>query len=207
MSLNELFVYIGFVVGFALTPGPNMMLYLTYTFEYGRKAGWATVAGIASSFVVHITAIVLGLTAILIAMPHALDVLRYCGIAYLVYLAIANLKTVSWKTGDAVAKTNGLQKFYLKGFIGNLLNPGAMFLYFSVLPQFLHPERGNLLLQNLKLGGLQMLCSFITNCTVVYIAGFASQSFFKNERYQKLVRYIMSSLILLFAVKMLFMKF
>jgi len=207
MSFNELIVYIGFVVGFALTPGPNMMLYLTYTFEYGRKAGWATVAGIASSFVVHITAIVLGLTAILIAMPHALDVLRYCGIAYLVYLAITNLKTVSWKTGDAVAKTNGLQKFYLKGFIGNLLNPGAMFLYFSVLPQFLHPERGNLLLQNLKLGGLQMLCSFITNCTVVYIAGFASQSFFKNERYQKLVRYIMSSLILLFAVKMLFMKF
>lgn len=207
MSFNELFVYIGFVVGFALTPGPNMMLYLTYTFEYGRKAGWATVAGIASSFVVHITAIALGLTAILVAMPHALDVLRYCGIAYLIYLAIINLKTVSWKARDAVAEASGVQKFYVKGLIGNLLNPGAMFLYFSVLPQFLHPERGHLLLQNLKLGGIQMGCSFITNCTVVYIAGFASQSFFKNEKYQQLVRYIMSFLIVLFACKMLFMKF
>ena len=184
-----------------------MMLYLTYTFEYGRKAGWATVAGVASSFIVHITAIALGLTAILVAMPHALDVLRYCGIAYLIYLAITNLKTVTWKAGDAVTPTKGLGKFYIKGLIGNLLNPGALFLYFSVLPQFIHPEKGQLLFQNVKLGLIQMLCSFITNCTVVYIAGFASQSFFKNEKYQRWIRYIMSFLIILFAVKMLFMKF
>ena len=111
MSFNELLVYIAFVVGFALTPGPNMMLYLTYTFEYGRKAGWATAAGVVSSFVVHITAIVFGLTAILVNMPHALDVLRYCGIAYLLYLAITNLKTVKWKAGDAQRTEAGLVFF------------------------------------------------------------------------------------------------
>ncbi|MBK6379402.1 MAG: LysE family translocator [Chitinophagaceae bacterium] len=207
MSFNELFVYITFVVGFALTPGPNMMLYLTYTFEYGRKAGWATAAGIVSSFLVHITAIVFGLTALLVSMPNALEILRYCGIAYLLYLAITNLKIVKWKAGDAQQTEAGLGVFYLKGFIGNLLNPGALFLYFSVLPQFLHPERGQLLLQNVKLGGIQMLCSFITNCTIVYLAGFATEAFFKNERYQRIVRYCMSFFIILFAVKMLFMKF
>jgi threonine/homoserine/homoserine lactone efflux protein len=207
MSFNELFIYISFVVGFALTPGPNMMLYLTYTFEYGRKAGWATAAGIASSFLVHITAIVFGLTAILVSMPHALDILRYCGIGYLIYLAITNLKTVKWNAGEAQRTETGLAVFYVKGFIGNLLNPGALFLYFSVLPQFLHPERGQLLLQNVKLGGIQILCSFITNCTIVYLAGFATQAFFKNERYQRMVRYSMSFFIILFAVKMLFMKF
>lgn len=206
MPFNELVVYILLVVGFALTPGPNMMLYLAYTFEYGRKAGWATTAGIVSSFVVHITAIVLGLTALLVAMPFALDILRYCGIAYLVYLAIINLKTVKWKTSDAPIANTGLHVFYLKGFIGNLLNPGSLFLYFSVLPQFIHPEKGNVLIQNLKLGGIQMLCSFITNCTIVYIAGFATDTFFKNQKYQQRVRYVMSFFILLFAVKMLFAK-
>jgi threonine/homoserine/homoserine lactone efflux protein len=206
MSFNELIVYIGFVVGFALTPGPNMMLYLTYTFEYGRKAGWATAAGVVSSFVVHITAIAFGLTAILVSMPHALDVLRYCGIAYLIYLAITNLKTVKWKTGEAQNANAGLHVFYLKGFIGNLLNQGSLFLYFSVLPQFLHPERGQLLLQNIKLGLIQMCFSFITNCTIVYFAGFATETFFKNEAYQKWVRAAMSFFILLFAAKMLFMK-
>ena len=74
MPFSELLSYVLLVVGFALTPGPNMMLYLTYTFEYGRKAGWATAAGIMSSFLVHITAIIFGLTALLVAMPHALDI-------------------------------------------------------------------------------------------------------------------------------------
>ena len=111
MPFSELLSFILLVVGFALTPGPNMMLYLTYTFEYGRKAGWATAAGVVSSFVVHITAIVFGLTAILVNMPHALDVLRYCGIAYLLYLAITNLKTVKWKAGDAQRTEAGLVFF------------------------------------------------------------------------------------------------
>ncbi|MEP7236333.1 MAG: LysE family translocator [Ferruginibacter sp.] len=207
MPFNELLIYISVIVGFALTPGPNMMLYLTYTFEYGRKAGWTTVAGIVSAFVVHITAIVLGLTALLVAMPHALDVLRYCGIAYLFYLAIRNLKRVQWKqTETAETNEEGLSKFYFKGMIGNLLNPGSLFLYFSILPQFIHPERGHVLGQNLMLGGLQMLFSFTTNCIIVFFAGYATNTFFKNERYQQWVRYVMSFLIVLFAVKMLFFK-
>ncbi|MEZ5029684.1 MAG: LysE family transporter [Ferruginibacter sp.] len=81
--MNELLAYITFVIVFAIVPGPNMVLYLTYTFEHGRKAGWATAAGIASVFVIHISVVVFGLTAILMAMSHSLDILRYCGIAYL----------------------------------------------------------------------------------------------------------------------------
>ena len=206
MPTHELFIYILFVIAFALTPGPNMMLYLTYTFEYGRKAGWATAAGIVSAFVVHITAIILGLTAILVAMPHALDILRYCGIAYLFYLAIRNLKTVIWKTGTDATEVKGLGVFYVKGFIVNLLNPGSLFLYFSLLPQFIHPERGHVLGQNLLLGGLQMLFSLITNCTIVFFAGYATNTFFKNEKYQQWLRYIMSFLIVVFAIRLFFLR-
>ena len=206
MPFNELVIYIIFVVGFALTPGPNMMLYLTYTFEYGRKAGWATAAGIVSAFVVHITAIILGLTTILITMPYALDVLRYCGIAYLLYLAIRNLKTVKWKKAEKINLNEGLIHFYFKGLISNLLNPGSLLLYFSLIPQFINPERGHFLAQNLVLGSLQMLFSFLTNCTIVYFAGFATNIFFKNEKYQLWVRYVMSILIVVFALQMFFLK-
>ena len=206
MLFNELVIYIVFVIGFALTPGPNMMLFLTYTFEYGRKAGWATAAGIVSAFVVHITAIILGLTAILVAMPHALDVLRYCGIAYLFYLAIKNLKPVKWKRAEETYDHQGLVQFYFKGLISNVLNPGSLFLYFSLIPQFIHPERGHFLAQNLILGALQMLFSFITNCSIVFFAGYATHTFFKNEKYQQWVRYSMSLLIVLFAIRMLFVK-
>ncbi len=206
MPFNELLSYMTLVVVFALTPGPNMMLYLTYTFEYGRMAGWATALGVVSAFIIHISAIVLGLTALLAANPAALDMLRYCGIAYLLYLAIRNLKTIKWKTREQENSTPRLQKFYINGFIGNLLNPGSLMLYFSILPQFIHPERGNIVQQNLMLGGLQMLGSLITNCSIIFFAGYAADTFFKNERYLQRVRYVMSALIVLFAVKMLFFK-
>ncbi len=204
MPFDQLVLYMGVVVGFALTPGPNMMLYLAHTFEYGRKAGWATVAGITSAFLFHVIATVLGLSALLIASPYALDVLRYLGIAYLLYLAWKNLQTVNWKSSDGAKRS--LKQFYASGLIGNLLNPGTVLLYFSVIPQFIHPEQKNILLQNLKLCGLQMLGSTVTNCTLVFIAGFATDAFFKNEKYQQWVRYVMSLLIAAFAIKMLFWK-
>lgn len=207
MPFNEQVVYILFVVGFALTPGPNMMLCLTYTFESGRKAGWATAAGIVSAFVVHIAAIIFGLTALFLATSYALEALRYCGIAYLFYLAIRNLKMVPWNKPEETGEGKGLREFYFKGLIGNLLNPGSLFLYFSLIPQFIHPSRGHILEQNLFLGGIQMLFSFITNCTIVFVAGFVSETFFRNEKYQQWLRYTMSLLIVLFALKMLFTKF
>lgn len=204
MPFSELFVYMVFVVGFALTPGPNMMLYLTHTFEYGRKAGWATVAGITSAFVFHITATVLGLTALLLHVPHALDVLRYAGIAYLLFLAWQNVKMRSWEESADSNELKPLSYFYIRGLIGNLLNPGTLLLYFSLIPQFIHSGRGDVLRQNLTLCGLQMLGSTVTNSIVVFVAGFAAARFFKNEKYQQRMRYVMSALIVLFAVKMLF---
>ncbi len=206
IPVNEFLVYILFVIGFALTPGPNMMLYLAYTFEYGRKAGWATAVGIVSAFVVHIAAIVLGLTAVLVTMPDVLDLMRYCGIAYLLFLAVKNLKPVQWNKNVQSTEHEGLFHFYGKGFTGNLLNPGSLFLYFSLLPQFIHPERGHVLMQNLVLGGLQMLFSFITNCTIIYFAGFAGRFFLQHEKYQRRVRIIMSILIAAFALQLLFFK-
>jgi threonine/homoserine/homoserine lactone efflux protein len=75
-----------------------------------------------------------------------------------------------------------------------------------LIPQFIHPERGHFLAQNLLLGGIQMLGSFITNCTIIFFAGYATNTFFKNEKYQQWVRYIMSFLIVVFALQMLFFK-
>jgi threonine/homoserine/homoserine lactone efflux protein len=206
MPFSEIFAFIGFVIVFALTPGPNMMLLLTYTFEYGRKEGWATAAGVVSAFIIHISAVALGLTALLLALPNAIEILRYAGIAYLFYLAFKNMRPVRWKKNDRGLRSAGLVHFYTRGFIGNLLNPGSLFLYFSLIPQFIHPERGHLLQQNLVLGGLQMLFSFMTNSTIVFFAGYATDSFLQNERRQQRVRYIMSVLIILFAIRMLFIK-
>lgn len=205
MHWHDLFFYMMLVVGFALTPGPNMMLYLTHTFEYGRKAGWATVAGITSAFLFHVTAVVFGLTTLLLKRPQALNILRYAGIVYLLYLAWQNLKYVAWRDGNGTGEKVLLREFYWKGMVGNLLNPGSLVLYFSVIPQFIHPERGFILRQNITLCLLQMLGSTVTNSVIVYLAGFAGP-LFKTEQYQRRIRIVMSILIAAFALKLLFFR-
>ena len=206
MPLNELILYLSFVIGFAITPGPNMMLYLAHTFEYGRKAGWATVAGITSAFLFHIAATVLGLSALLMASPQALDYIRYAGITYLLFLAWRNLRTVQWNPAERRPEVPALTAFYTSGLIGNLLNPGTALLYFSLIPQFIHPERQHVLTQNLVLCGWQMLGSTVVNSLIVFGAGFGGEAFCQNERYQRRIRVIMSLLLAAFALKMLFWK-
>lgn len=134
-----------------------------------------------------------------------LDILRYAGIAYLLFLAWKNLKVKDWRSGSEDG-ARSLKQFYAGGLIGNLLNPGTLFLYFSLIPQFIDPAKKNFIFQNLELCGLQMLGSTVTNCLVVFLAGFVTESFFKNQKRQLWIRYTMSILIALFALKMLFLK-
>lgn len=199
--------FIVLVIGMALTPGPNMMLYISNTIGYGRTAGLATVAGITTAFIFHITATILGLTALLVAVPVAYEVLKYAGIAYLLWVAYKNLKAREWVSS---VNTEGVEKgmlyFYLRGFVGNILNPQTTILYFSLLPQFIHPEQGQVWLQNIKLGGIQMLGSTITNVLVVWLVSSASAGFLQNAKYQKYIRYTMSGLLAAFAIKLIFAK-
>jgi len=206
-SLEELIPFILLVTGMAILPGPNMMLYLSHTMNYGRKAGWLTVAGITSAFIVHITATILGLTALLVAVPAAYTALKYAGIAYLLYLAWKNYSVKASEIKNIEDKTSKANLFYyLKGFIGNVLNPQTTLLYFSLLPQFLHPERGRIWLQNIQLGGVQMICSTLTNVTVVYFAAKIAGSSVQKPSTQKIIRHVVSILLALFAIKMAFSK-
>lgn len=182
-----------------------MMLYISYTLSYGRSAGWATVAGITSAFVVHISATILGLTALLLAFPVAYNALKYAGIAYLLWIAFRNLRGREWAAASAAtAEKKHWSYFYLRGFVGNILNPQTTILYFSLLPQFIDPAAGQVWLQNIKLGAVQMLGSTATNMLLVWVVGGASGAFLQNPRYQRIIRYTMSALLAAFAIKLIF---
>lgn len=207
MLIKDLIPFLVLVVGLALSPGPNMMLYISHTLSYGRAAGFATVAGITSAFLIHITATIVGLTALLVAMPVAYEVIRYAGIGYLFYLAIKLFLNRDFLVSNSdPGHVHPLFYYYKRGFIGNLLNPQTTILYFSLLPQFISPERGRVWLQNLELGLLQMAGSTVTNLLVVLLVASASAGFLQNPVYQKWIRYIMSLLLAAFALKLLFAR-
>ncbi len=100
--------------------------------------------------------------------------IKYCGAAYLVYLGvrgflsggIAGLAGQSKDTGRA-----SLTTLYMQGLLTDLLNPKLIIFFFSFLPQFVDPARGDPRLQMLVLGLLFQVTGLPTNLAVALAGG------------------------------------
>ena len=84
-SLVVAFVVFGAVMAF--TPGPNNIMVLSSGLTYGFRRSLPHIAGIAIGVSFMVASVGLGLGAIFIAYPVLQTILKYVGIAYLIYLA------------------------------------------------------------------------------------------------------------------------
>src|SRR5690606_6731298 len=86
-ELSHLLAFGLISLGMVLTPGPNMIYLVSRSICQGRAAGLVSLGGIALGFLVYLLCAALGITALLMAVPHAYDALRIAGALYLLYLA------------------------------------------------------------------------------------------------------------------------
>jgi threonine/homoserine/homoserine lactone efflux protein len=85
-------LFIAFVVFAAVmffTPGPNNVMLLSSGLTFGFRRTLPHVAGITIGFAFMIGAVGLGFGTIFIAYPVLQTILKYAGVAYLIYLAVA----------------------------------------------------------------------------------------------------------------------
>ena len=125
----------------------------------GRRAGIAGMLGLCSGLVFHITAVALGVAALLQASPLAFTMLRYVGAGYLLYLAWKTWGVATSPAANPVNVPDGLAAIYRRGVVMNVTNPKVAIFFLAFLPQFANPEHGAVALQMLMLGGIFMLCS------------------------------------------------
>lgn len=190
-------------LGMVLTPGPNMAYLVSRSICQGRAAGLTSLAGVATGFVIFLTATVLGLTAMLAALPLAFEVIRWAGAAYLAWLAWNALRPGGhspFQVRDLPA--DGPGRLYLMGLATNLLNPKAAMLYLSLLPQFIDPARGSVLVQGLTLGAVQMVVSLTVNAGFVMIAGEMARLLSGRLRWARVQRMAMGSVLAALAAHM-----
>lgn len=186
----------------ALTPGPNMIYCVSRTLVQGRRAGFVSLAGVLLAFLVHLTAAALGLTALLLAVPLAFDAIRLIGAAYLLWLAWQAVKP----GGTAPFEPRALPadrpaKLFRMGFLTNLLNPKVAMFYLSFFPQFIHPERGSVLLQSTMLGAVQIAGSALVNATLVFGAAGITAVLSQSTGWLRAQRYVMGTVLAALAVR------
>jgi threonine/homoserine/homoserine lactone efflux protein len=121
----------------ALTPGPDMTLFVGRALSEGRAAGFACMFGAMSGIVIHTTLVALGLSALIVASPQAFLVLKIGGAGYLVWLAYQAVRHGSAFSPD---KRSGPQRSLFQNWatgLGiNLLNPKIILFFMTFLPQF-----------------------------------------------------------------------
>lgn len=160
-----------------LTPGADMMFCLGQGLRSGRRAAVAASAGITAGCFVHVILAGLGLGAAVAAVPGLFDVIRWVGVAYLLYLAWTTFRSGP-VTGDAPAVPAA--RAFRSGFLVNLTNPKVILFVLAFIPQFVVPEAGPVLLQFLIFGAVLSLGGFVINGLVGIFAGQAGRRLITN---------------------------
>jgi len=155
-----------------LTPGADVMFASACGLSGGWRTGIAASAGVALGATFHISLATLGISAALLAVPHAMDVIRWAGAAYLLWLAISTWTTppLAPKSGHSGGKRQ-ISHAIRKGFLTNALNPKVAIFIMAFLPQFLTPDAGPIWHQTVILGTLFLTTGFVIIALYGALAG------------------------------------
>jgi threonine/homoserine/homoserine lactone efflux protein len=172
ITLHSYLLFVGATVVLAIVPGPDMVYMLARCIAQGRRAGVLAALGFNLGGYVHLTAAVLGLSAILATSAVAFSAVRWLGAAYLVYLGIGALRC---RRGPLVVSANGLADrndgtILWQAFLSDVLNPKVAMFFLALLPQFVDTTGAHPTLQILVLGVTVNMIALPINILVVYFS-------------------------------------
>jgi threonine/homoserine/homoserine lactone efflux protein len=136
MSLDIWITYVATVLLLMSTPGPSQLLMLSNSATNGLRRGVFTAAGDLTANLLQMLAAGLGLAAIIAASGTALAVIKWLGVAYLVFLGVK----VIIKAKPQAAQTAQLasrKTLWMQGFITSAANPKAVVFFAALFPLFI----------------------------------------------------------------------
>lgn len=153
VGIHTLSVFVPAAVALIVVPGPDLLYVLTKSISGDQWTGLSSTLGVCTGILVHTSAAVLGLSALLRTSAVAYTVVKYAGAVYLLYLGVQTIRhkeEFELRT-DSVDPDTGTG--YWRGVMINTLNPKVAVFFLAFLPQFVAPGSGAWLDMAL-LGGL-----------------------------------------------------
>lgn len=199
MAILGTFLLMSFLL--IILPGPDSSLVIQNSIMYGQKAGFKTVMGSVSGLLIHTSAAVLGLSALLMQSATLFTILKYIGAAYLIYIGFSALRTLkNPPTEEEIVVKGKAKSFFLQGFITCASNPKVAVFFLTFLPQFVQPNY-NHMLQFAVMGIIYAVMTIIWFLLYVYLIDVFSK-WLKRPTVQKSIQGCTGIVLLLFGLRL-----
>lgn len=199
MDIYLLLAFIPAAIALNLTPGADMLFCLGQGLRSGTKQAFAASAGVSMGSMTHVTIAGLGLGAVIAAFPWIFDVIRWIGVAYLLYLAVTAL-SASTQSGETVRLTSA--QAFRQGYFVNLSNPKVILFVLAFIPQFVDPTQGSVLAQFVLFGSVIAFNGFFVNGLVGACAGGLGQAMAGSEKFQRGIGYVTATIFTTLALRL-----
>ena len=194
-----LLAYLPAALALNFTPGADMLFCLAQGARGGTGPAIAASAGISTGSLINVTIAGLGLGVLLAEYPVLFDVIRYAGVAYLLWLAWRTLRTPLQGGNAPVVRP---LRAFRDGLIVNLTNPKVILFILAFIPQFVDPVRP-VLPQFLIFGAIIALTGFFVNAGVGIFAGGIGQTLARSPQFERLLRALTATIFGALALRLL----
>ncbi len=204
----ELSVWLSFVATvsiLALTPGPSVLLVTANSMKFGKNKTIGTILGDLSANLCQIILAGAGLATFVISSGELFQIIKWCGVAYLIYMGLTKIFT---KPEIKIDQENGNQRsfnaLYLEGFLMSAANPKAIVFFAALFPLFI--QLHGPFLPQITILAATFLC--IDGASLLIYAQFAEKlkGYLENQRKVYLQNRIIGVLLILSGLMLAMVK-
>ncbi len=142
------------------SPGTGAIYTVAAGLSGGARASLVAAFGCTLGIVPHMLAAVSGLAALLHTSALAFQLLKYLGVAYLLYMAYAMFRDRGMLSLNGEADEKNVRQLIVSAIFINLLNPKLSIFFFAFLPQFVSAEEASPVNRMLELSLVFMALTF-----------------------------------------------
>lgn len=198
--MSSAFLITTFVI--VATPGTGVIYTLGAALGRGHRAAVVAALGCTLGTLPHLVAAITGLAAVLHASGVAFAVLKYVGVAYLLYMAFTMFRSGGGIALDASRPRSDLRVIG-DGVLVNLLNPKLTLFFFAFLPQFVAAD-GSATLQMLRLSAVFVAVTFVVFVAYGLLAATVREHVLRRERVMAWVSRVFGATLAALAGKLAF---
>ena len=137
--MENFFLFVLMCVLLILLPGPDFAIVTKNTVTRGKFGGMKTALGTCCALLIHTTAAILGLSALIVKSAFLFSIFKYVGAIYLIYLGIKTFWSLRKKKDEVEVEfvqegTLSNTSCFKQGFLTNILNPKSCTIFLNSFP-------------------------------------------------------------------------